>query len=142
MRAARHGVCGPASLEAAHGDHLVPRPDSDGEGAGAAVQDHVGVIVELLKGWNQAAPMDQDEGGGEQLGWQLDGQVGAKIVSVHHFAKFHLARQFVYRNLPQQGKDQCLPWALSPRSTKGNSSDHVAAAARARSASLGGGGVF
>ncbi len=43
-------------------------------------QDRVGAVVERLKGWNQAALMDPDKGGGEQLGWQLAGQVGAKIV--------------------------------------------------------------
>ncbi len=61
-------------------NHLVPRPDSDGEGAGALVQYRVGAVVERLKGWNQAAPTDPDEGGGEQLGWQLAGQIGARIV--------------------------------------------------------------
>jgi hypothetical protein len=64
-RAARRGVRGRASLEAADGDHLIPRPDSDGEGAGTAAQDRVGAVVERLKGWNQATPMDPDEGGGE-----------------------------------------------------------------------------
>jgi hypothetical protein len=59
-------------------------------------QDCVGAIVERLKGWNQAAPTDPDEGGGEQLSWQLAGQVGARIVPVYHFAKIHLARQFVH----------------------------------------------
>ncbi len=38
------------------------------------------VVVERLKGWNQAAPTNSDKGGGEQLGWQLAGQVGARIV--------------------------------------------------------------
>jgi hypothetical protein len=75
-RAARHGVRGRASLKTADGNHLVPRPDSDGEGAGAAAQNHVGAVVERLKGWNQAAPTDPDEGGGEQLA----GQLGARIV--------------------------------------------------------------
>ncbi len=68
------------TFKAADGDHLVPRPNSDGEGAGAAVQDRVGAVIEQLKGWNQTASTDPDEGGGEQLGWQLDGQVGARIV--------------------------------------------------------------
>jgi hypothetical protein len=54
-----------AGLKAADGDHLVPRPNSDGEGVGA--------VVERLKGWNNAALMDPDEGGEEQLGWQLAG---------------------------------------------------------------------
>jgi hypothetical protein len=79
-RAARRGVHSRASLKAADGDHLVPRPDSDGEGAGAVAQDRVGAIVEGLKGWNQAAPTDPDEGDREQLGWQLAGQVSARIV--------------------------------------------------------------
>jgi hypothetical protein len=39
-------------------------------------QNRVGAVVERLKGWNQAAPTDPDEGGREQLGWQL----GARIV--------------------------------------------------------------
>ncbi len=80
MRAARRGVRGRASLEAADGDYLVPGPDSDGEGAGTAAQDRVRAVVERLKGWNQAAPTDPDEGGGVQLGWQLAWQLGARIV--------------------------------------------------------------
>ncbi len=51
-QAARCGVCGRASLEAADGDDLVPGPDSDGEGAGPAVQDGVRAVVERLKGWD------------------------------------------------------------------------------------------
>jgi hypothetical protein len=47
---------------------------------GAATQDRVGAVVEWLKGWNQAALMDPERGGREQLGWQLAGQVGARIV--------------------------------------------------------------
>jgi hypothetical protein len=82
-QAARHGVRGCASLKAADGDHLITRPDSDSEGVGAAAQDRVGAVVERLKGWNQAVPMDPDKGGGEQLGWQLIGQVGARIVPRH-----------------------------------------------------------
>jgi hypothetical protein len=57
----------------ADGNHLVLRPDSDGEGAGAAVQNRVGAVVEQLKGWNAAAPTDPDERSGEQFGWQLAG---------------------------------------------------------------------
>jgi hypothetical protein len=44
------------------------------------VHKRVGAIVEWLKGRNDAAPMGPDEGGGEQLGWQFAGQVGARIV--------------------------------------------------------------
>ncbi len=79
-QAARRGIHGRASLMAADGNHLVPRPNSDGEGAGAAAQNRVGAVVERLKGWNQDAPTDPDEGGGEQLGWQLTGQLSARIV--------------------------------------------------------------
>jgi hypothetical protein len=79
-RAARHDVCGRAGLEAADGDDLVLGPDSDGEGAGPAAQDGVGAVVEPLKGWDDAAPMDPDEGGGEEVAWQLVRQLGARIV--------------------------------------------------------------
>jgi hypothetical protein len=71
MQAARRGVRGRASLEAADGDDLVPGPDSDGEGAGPAAQDGVGAVVERLKGWDDAAPTGPDEGGGEEVAWQL-----------------------------------------------------------------------
>jgi hypothetical protein len=79
-RAARRGVHGRASLEAADGDDLVPGPDSDGEGAGSSAQDGVGAVVERLKGWDDAAPTDPDEGGGEEVTWQLVWQLGARIV--------------------------------------------------------------
>ncbi len=79
-RAARHGVRGCASLEAADGDDLVPGPDSDGEEAGPAVQDGVGAVTEQLMGWDDAVPTDPDEGGGEEVAWQLFRQLGARIV--------------------------------------------------------------
>jgi hypothetical protein len=82
-QAARHGVRGRASLKVADGNHLVLRPDSDGEGAGAAAQNRVVAIIEQLKGWNQAALTDPDVAGGEQLGWQLAGQLGARTVPRH-----------------------------------------------------------
>ncbi len=79
-RAASHGIRGRASLEAVDGDNLVPGPDSDGAGAGSVAQDSVGAIVERLKGWDDAAPTDPDEGGGEELAWQLARQLAARIV--------------------------------------------------------------
>ncbi len=79
-RAARRGVRGCTSLEAADGDDLVPGPDSDGEGAEPASQDGIGAVVERLKGWDDAAPTDLDEGGGEEVAWQLVRQLGARIV--------------------------------------------------------------
>jgi hypothetical protein len=77
---ARLGVCSRIGLDAADGDNLVPGPDWDGEGAGSAVQNGVEAIVECLEQWNDAATTDPYEGGGEELGWQLAGQLGARIV--------------------------------------------------------------
>jgi hypothetical protein len=79
-QAASLGIRGRASLEAADGDNLVPGPDSDGEGAGSMVQDGVGAVVERLKGWDDAALTDPDEGRGEELAWQLARQLAARIV--------------------------------------------------------------
>jgi hypothetical protein len=62
-RAARRGVRGHASLKAADGDHLVPRPESNGEEAGAMAQNQVGALIEQLKGWNQATPNGHRQGG-------------------------------------------------------------------------------
>ncbi len=59
---------------------VVPGPDSDGEGAGPAAQNGIGAIVEQLERSDDAAVMDPDEGGAEELGWQLAGQLGARIV--------------------------------------------------------------
>jgi hypothetical protein len=77
---ARRGVRGRASLEVADCVNLVPIPDSDGEGAGSAVQDSVGAVIERLKGWDDPAPMDPDKEGGEELAWQLAQQLGAGSV--------------------------------------------------------------
>ncbi len=43
------------------------------------MQNCIGAVIERLKGWDHVAPMDPGDGGGEQLGWQLAGQVGARI---------------------------------------------------------------
>ncbi len=47
---------------------------------GPAAQDGVGAVVERLKGWDDAAPTDPDEGGSEEVAWQLVQQLGARIV--------------------------------------------------------------
>ncbi len=73
---ARRGSRSRASLEAADGDDLVPGPNSDGEGAGSAAQDGIGAVVERLKGRDDTAPMDPEEGGRQELVWQL----GSRIV--------------------------------------------------------------
>jgi hypothetical protein len=52
---------------------LLPGPDSDGEGAGPAAQNGIGAIVEHLERSDDAAVMDPDEEGGEELGRQLAG---------------------------------------------------------------------
>jgi hypothetical protein len=79
--AARRGIRGRASLEVADGDDLVPGPDSDGEGAGSAAQDGVGAVVARLKGWDDTALTDPDEGDGEDVAWGwLVRQLGARIV--------------------------------------------------------------
>ncbi len=44
------------------------------------VQNCVGAIVERLERWDDAAMTDPDKGGGEELGWQLTGQLDARIV--------------------------------------------------------------
>ncbi len=149
------GVCGGASLEAADGDHLIPRPNSDGEGAGAAKQDHVVAVVERLKGWNQAAPTDPDKGGGEQLGWQFAGQVGARqgrSRNMQGFGKIFdngvnwkliILQKFIWQdnlcpeNCLSRGKTSVFPRLCSESEEhKGYSSNHVAAVECARSASL------
>jgi hypothetical protein len=80
MQAAKLGVRSRASLEVADGNDLVPGPDSDGQGVGSAAQNGIEVLVERLKGWNDAALTDRDKGGREELGWQLARQLGARIV--------------------------------------------------------------
>jgi hypothetical protein len=146
-------------VKAADSDHLIPQPDSDGEGAGATTQDHVGAVVEWLKGWNHAAPIDPDKGGGEQFGWRMlersvlelclskEGAETCKVlenlltmVSIESspFCKNSFGKTICAPKTASSGERpvSSLNCAPSPRSTKGNSSDHVAAAARVRSMSL------
>ncbi len=79
-RAARRGVRFPAGFEAADGDDLIPRPDSDGEGVGSPPQDGVGAFVGLVERWDDAAAAQPDEGGMQQLVWQLSRQLGTGVV--------------------------------------------------------------
>ncbi len=78
--AVRLGVRSRAGLQGAEGDDLIPGPDSDGEGTGSAVQNGAGAVVERLERWNDAALMDPDEGGREELHWQLARQLDTRIV--------------------------------------------------------------
>ncbi len=43
-------------------------------------QNGVAAVVEQVERWDHAAAMDPDEGGGEELGLQLAGQLDARIV--------------------------------------------------------------
>jgi hypothetical protein len=47
---------------------------------GASAQNGVGAVVEWLERWDDATTMNPGEGGGEQLGWQLAGQLDSRIV--------------------------------------------------------------
>ncbi len=93
------------------------------------MQDRLGAVVERLKGWNQAALTDQTRGvehssAGRSVLELCLGKEGVETckvleniltwcqLKVHHFAKIHLARQFVHQKLPQPGKDQCLSSAV------------------------------
>ncbi len=53
---ARRGVCIHASLQTADGGDLVPRPNSDGEGAGSPVHDSVGAVEGVLERGDNVAP--------------------------------------------------------------------------------------
>ncbi len=51
--------------------------------------------MQWVKGWDDAAPPDPDEGGGEEVAWQFVWQLGARIVpgqrngrSMQSFEKF------------------------------------------------------
>jgi hypothetical protein len=79
-QAARRGLCARTSLEGADSDDLVPGPNSDGKGAGPAAKDGVRIVIESLKGWDDATPPDPDEGGGEEVAWQIVRQLGARTV--------------------------------------------------------------
>jgi hypothetical protein len=93
VRAARLGVRGRTGLEAADADDLIPGPDSDGEGAGSAVQNSVGAIVERLEKGNDAAMMDPDGGAkrssaGSLLGsWVLELCLGGEKAGTSKFLK-------------------------------------------------------
>ena len=57
--------------EVASGDHLLPLPHLDGEGVEKTPKDGVGAVVEQRQGWHMAVPVDQNVGGGKQLGCEL-----------------------------------------------------------------------
>jgi hypothetical protein len=52
---------------------------SDGEGAGSPVQNREGAVIEGQEQQDGAAAPDPDEAGGEELGWQSAGQLGAGL---------------------------------------------------------------
>ncbi len=69
-----------AGLELADGDDLVPGLDSYGEGVGAAAQDGVGAMVGLLQGQDNAATVNPDEGGAEEVPRKLCWQLADRVV--------------------------------------------------------------
>ncbi len=69
-RTARHGVRGHARLEAVHNDDLLSQPDLEGEGVGSLAEDGIGAIVERMGG-DDAATLDPDEAGAEDISWEL-----------------------------------------------------------------------
>jgi hypothetical protein len=79
-RTAWCGIHAHAWPQRADGDDLVPGPDSDGEGAGATVQDSVGAVVGLLHGRDDAAAADPDKGGTEEVPRELLWQLAARVV--------------------------------------------------------------
>jgi hypothetical protein len=128
---------------------------------GTAAQNHIGAVKERMKGWNDAASTDPEKGGGEQLSCQLAGQVSDRIVprqrrsrNMQYFGNFFdniiassesssfcknsFGKTIWAPKTASAGERPVsfLGCALSPRSTKGSSSDHVAAAACKRSTSL------
>ncbi len=146
-------------LKVVDGYGLVLGPDSDGEGAGSAAQNGVGAVMKRLERWDDAAMTDPDEGGGEELGQQLVGQLGTRIVprqgksrtskayekfvivlstNISLFCKNSSGNTIRAPKTVLAGERPISSFgcARSPRSTKGNSSEQVAVAARAQSASL------
>jgi hypothetical protein len=111
-QAARRGLRCSASLKAADGDHLIPRPNLDSAGAGAAAQNCIGAVVEQLKVWDDATPMDPDEGGREQLGWQLTGQVDARIVPMQRRSR-NMQSFGKFFDCLSRGKTSVFPWLRS-----------------------------
>ncbi len=74
-RTAERGVPGCTRLQAADGVDLLSGPDPQREGAAAAAEDGIGAAVQLLERRHGATAADPDEAGGEEVGWQLSGQV-------------------------------------------------------------------
>jgi hypothetical protein len=77
MRTVRLGVRCRTGLEVADGDDLVQGPNMYGEGAGSPAENSEGAVVEGLERRDGAVALDPDEAGGEELGWQFAGQLGA-----------------------------------------------------------------
>jgi hypothetical protein len=158
-RAARLGVHCHAGLEAADSNDLILGPNSDSEGAGATAQNNIEAVVERLERWDHAAMTTQTREAersltGSSLGsWTLELCLGkeeagtSKIfeklsiiesTEISSFCKNLLGNTIGAPKNASAGERpvSSLGYALSPRSTKGNSSDHVTAAARTGSASL------
>jgi hypothetical protein len=111
-------------------------------------QNGVGAVVERLERWDHAATTDPDGEGREELGWQLAGQLmlelrlgkeeaGASKVfekfliiestEISSVCKNSLGNTIGAPKTASAGERTVsfLGYSRSPRSTKGNSSDHV-----------------
>ncbi len=79
-RAARHGVRCRAGLEAADGDHLVPQPNSDGEGAGGRGAGPCRGRHRVAEGVEPSCPDEPRRGGRRAVQLAARWQVSARIV--------------------------------------------------------------
>jgi hypothetical protein len=82
------------------------------------VQNGLGAILERLERWDDAATTALDEGGREELGWQLAGQLDARIVPRQGKSrkifddrinrKFFILQEFVRQH--NWSAKNCLSW--------------------------------
>jgi hypothetical protein len=109
----RRSVRGRTGLQAADGDDLLPGPDLKREGAADAAYNNEGAVVQRLERRHGAAAVDPDEAGGEELGWQLAGQVktGAGIVPRQRISRSCLALCYnCYVEILVSSIPLCLWW--------------------------------
>ncbi len=116
------------------------------------MQNRVGAVVERMKGWNDAAPTTQTRGAESSLAGRLvlelclgKEEAGTcKVLEKNLIIESTESSSFCNSSFGNtiwalkttsagERPVSSLSCALSPRSTKGNSSDHVTAAAHAQS---------
>jgi hypothetical protein len=69
-----------ACLEVAHGDGLLPQRDLEGEG-GVHGEGGIGTVIERVERGDNAAALDPDKAGAEEISWELARQLATQIVS-------------------------------------------------------------